>query len=53
MKYSITIDLEPLNGSHDHPTTVVSTFDLERKSFPVTVEGGQGTEGMEDTHSYP
>ena len=48
MKYSITIDLEPLDGSHDHPTTVVSTFDLERNSFPVTVESGQGAEGMEE-----
>ena len=48
MKYSITIGLEPFDGSHDHPTTVVSTFDLERNSFPVTVEGGQGAEGMEE-----
>ena len=38
MKYSTTIGLEPLHGSHDDPTTVVSTFDLERNSFPVTVE---------------
>ena len=45
---SITIRLEPLDGSHDHPTTVVSTFDLERNSFPVTVESGQGAEGMEE-----
>ena len=28
--------------------TVVSTFDLERNSFPVTVESGQGAEGMEE-----
>ena len=48
MKYSITIGLEPLDGSHDYPTTVVSTFDLERNSFPVTVESGQGAEGMEE-----
>ena len=48
MKYSITIGLEPLDGSHDHPTTVVSTFDLEGNSFPVTVESGQGAEGMEE-----
>ena len=48
MKYSITIGMEPLDGSHDHPTTVVSTFDLERNSFPVTVESGQGAEGMEE-----
>jgi len=48
MKYSITIGLEPLDGSHDHPMTVVSTFDLERNSFPVTVESGQGAEGVEE-----
>ena len=48
MKYFITIDLEPLDGSHDHPTTVVSSFDLERNSFPMTVESGQGAEGMEE-----
>ena len=48
MKYSITIGLEPLDGSHDHTTTMVSTFDLERNSFPVTVESGQGAEGMEE-----
>ena len=48
MKYSITIGLEPLHGSHDDPTTMVSTFDLERNSFPVTVESGQGAEGMEE-----
>ena len=48
MKYSITIGLEPLDGIHDHPTRMVSTFDLERNSFPVTVESGQGTEGMEE-----
>ena len=54
MKYSITIGLEPLDGSHDHPTRMVSTFDLERKSFPGTVESVQGAEGMEeDTYSYP
>ena len=47
MKYSITIGLEPLDGSHDYPTTVVGTFDLQRNSFPVTVESGQGVEGME------
>ena len=48
MKYSITIGLEPLDGSHYHPTKVVSSFDLERNSFPVTVESGQGAEGMEE-----
>ena len=48
MKYSITIGLEPLDGSHDHTTTMVSTFDLERNSFPVMVESGQGAEGMEE-----
>ena len=48
MKYSITIGLEPLDGSHDHPTTVVSTFDLQRNSFLVMVESGQGVEGMEE-----
>ena len=48
MKYSITIGLEPLYGSQDHPTTVVSSFDLERNSFTVTVESGQGAEGMEE-----
>ena len=48
MKYSITIDLEPLDGSHDHPTTVVSSFDLQKNSFPVTVESGQRAEGMEE-----
>ena len=48
MKYFITIDLEPLDGSHDHPTTVVSSFDLERNSFPMMVESGQGAEGMEE-----
>ena len=48
MKYSITIGLQPLDGSHDHPMTMVSTFDLERNSFPVTVESGQGAEGMEE-----
>ena len=48
MKYSITIGLQPLDGSHDYPTTVVSTSDLERNSFPVTVESGQGAEGMEE-----
>ena len=48
MKYFITIGLEPLYGSHDHPTTVVSSFDLERNSFTVTVESGQGAEGMEE-----
>ena len=48
MKYSITIGLEPLYGSHDHPTTVVSSFDLERNSFPMMVESGQGAEGMEE-----
>ena len=48
MKYSITIGLEPLDGSHDDPTTVVGTFDLETNSFPVTVESGQGAEGMEE-----
>ena len=48
MKYSITIGLEPLDGSHDNPTTKVSTFDLETNSFPVTVESGQGAEGMEE-----
>ena len=48
MKYSITNGLEPLDGSHDHPTTMVSTFDLERNSFPVMVESGQGAEGMEE-----
>ena len=48
MKYSITIGLEPLHGSHDDPTTMVSTFDLETNSFPVTVESGQGAEGMEE-----
>ena len=40
--------LEPLDGSHDDPTTVVSTFDLQRNSFPVTVESRQGVEGMEE-----
>ena len=48
MKYSITIGLEPLDGSHDYPPTVVSTFDLQRNSFPVTVESRQGVEGMEE-----
>ena len=48
MKYSITIGLEPLDGIHDHPTRMVSTFDLERNSFPVTVESCQGAEGRED-----
>ena len=48
MKYSITIGLQPLDGSHDHPMTMVSTFDLERNSFPVTVQSGQGAEGMEE-----
>ena len=48
MKYFITIGLEPLYGSHDHPTTVVSSFDLERNSFPMMVESGQGAEGMEE-----
>ena len=48
MKYSITIGLEPLDGSHDDPTTVVGTFDLETNSFHVTVESGQGAEGMEE-----
>ena len=28
--------------------TVVSIFDLERNSFPVTVESGEGAEGMEE-----
>ena len=51
---SISIGLEPVDGHHDHPTTVVSTFDLEKNSFPVTVESGQGAEGMEeDPYSYP
>ena len=45
---SISIGLEPVDGHHDHPTTVVSTFDLEKNSFPVTVESGQGAEGMEE-----
>ena len=40
---SITIDLEPLDGSYDHTRTIISTFDLERNSFPVTVENGRGT----------
>ena len=48
MKYSITIGLEPLHGTHDDPTTMVTTFDLERNSFPVTVESGQSAEGMEE-----
>ena len=48
MKYSTTIGLEPLHGSHDDQTTVVSTFDLERNSFPVTVVSGQGAVGMEE-----
>ena len=48
MKYSITTGLELLQGSHDHPTTVVSSFDLERNSFPVKVESGQRAEGMEE-----
>ena len=53
MKYSTTIGLEPLHGSHDVPTTVVSTFDLERNSFPVTVESGQGAVGMEEDTLFP
>ncbi|CAH3188999.1 unnamed protein product, partial [Porites lobata] len=45
---SISIGLEPVDGHHDHPTTLVSTFDLEKNSFPVTVESGEGAEGMEE-----
>ena len=43
---SITVGLKPLHGGHDHPTTVVSTFGLQRNSFPMTVDSGQGAEGM-------